>query len=197
MKKVLFHLEKDYETFNEVKGIVEQSVKDLENIYKKAIGDDTAKDIKQLTENPQQYILNTYWEMHCSNLPDHLNKASVFESQTGIKVTSIDEAHQKYINSIDTIKKRYRKDRTPKVTANGLKWDTKKSCFDVCLDPDKQELYEDYQNLIEAVNSVLKHKENATYPEQIHLVRFGGGHLITENGKLVINDHKFALTPEI
>lgn len=191
-KLILFYADDLYKIFCDKKESIIASVKRLTEIHNKALGIDKVEDYKDFLANAPEYIVNAYWNAHCQNMAQHLNKEVTFENQTGILVSEINKAWEYYKSEFNSCKNLHGYDRTPIVLKSGVRFKITRENFARYLDESKRKHYEADVALLDAVNGVLPFNTNNGI---IHLVRFQPQYLqISGNSTLEINLNHF-VTP--
>jgi hypothetical protein len=120
--------------------------------HEEVLGKDEKIDYKAYLVAPSEYLVSKYWDVHCSNLPNHLNKKAVILSHTNIDVDDVVMLSKKWSESILLL----RADCLPKITSNSVKWSVKKELFDRFLDDSKKDHYNALKRFLDAYYELTK-----------------------------------------
>ena len=125
----------DFNNYTRIKNLENdylQIVEKMKSIIYQNIGAEFEIDFLELTENATEYIIQSYWNVLAVNFnPPHLNRQLVFERDTNIKVSQIDNL-QIELNKIELGKHK------PKVVCNAIISTIEKKQFDVYVNPKKE-----------------------------------------------------------
>lgn len=135
---------------NDLKNILNQ----LEAKHKEVLGKDIKIDYKAYLVAPSDYLVSTYWQNYCSELPSHLNKKSIIFSQTNIDVNEAELLGIIWNENSLTM----RADCLPKITLKGVKWGVRKELFNRYLDDSKKDHYNALQSFLEAYENLNKYE---------------------------------------
>jgi len=175
----------DVNNYNRIKSLENdylQIVEKIKLIITQNIGAEFEIDFVQLTENATEYIIQNYWNVLAVNFnPPHLNRQLVFERDTNIKVSQIDNL-QIELNKIELGKHK------PKVVCNAIISTIEKKQFDVYVNPKKEKEYKIIERFIKSISEMQK-----TFGANgvSHIQRFANGTLLTKGLEVVPNPTKF------
>ncbi len=175
----------DVNNYNRIKGLEKeylQIVERMKLIIHQNIGYDFDIDYKELTDNPSEYIVNSYWSVHAVNFnPPHINKQLVFERDTKIQVSQID------MMLTDLNRVQFGKHK-PNITSDAICFNIEKSQFDIYVNPKKEKEYKVVKRFIKSISEMQK-----TFGANgiSHIQRFANGTLLTKGLEVIPNPTKF------
>ncbi len=163
---------------------ITESIYKLKQLYNKALGAKANVDYSRLTKDAVGYIVNEFWSVHCSNMPEHLNRYTIFFSQTSISEADIQSVFDTYKVSCNKMAHVHGKDALPKATKTDITF--KENRYPKYLDETKKKQYEMLKRFVTIANKLQDTQGS------IHLVRYCPD--LTTNGfKIAINLHRFIL----
>ena len=182
VKEFLFN---DHNSYNHIKKKEDnlfQIFNDLKELSVKALGNYEV-DFTEYLKDPVEYLVNNYWTLY-ANMPDHLqvNKKSILESQTNIKLQQLVGLHKRFLELLKVMTT-YK----PTISKSGVKSTLVQQHFDRFLDPKKAEKYHILKRLVDATNDLRKFDN--IY--DVHLVRCCTNLELNDNGYAIINLYDF------
>ena len=157
-----------FKVFDKYKEIIYSTIGEDANINPKALGNDPVTHITELFFKTFGYKI----------APANANKVTVWENQTKLSISRINNIKQKY-DSIYASLGKY----APKPYVNDFEIKLKKSQFDRFLDPEKA----DHYRILKKFLSYAKQLELYGSDMPIHLLRYGNRLEMNNNGEVVID----------
>lgn len=152
MTKIKIGFEADrYMQQSKIENQLFKAYDELLTLSESVIGIDKVDNIKALLDQPTDYLINTYWNLYCLNMPEHLDKQNIMSQQTGVSIAMIE--HLK--NKIDSLIKRLNK--KPIINAKGIKSVIKKSDYDIYLDKSKKDHYNALNKVLDSLDELKKY----------------------------------------
>ena len=177
--------EKTYESLKRIEDVLMQSVKALEDLHDRAMGQPEVEDYKAFLANPYGYLVSEYWDKYCKHLPEHLDKHHQFKQAVNISQAEIDALHKDYRQATKALG-----GHAPSVTKGKVSSTLKQSNFDIYLDPKKSDEYEALKAFLDA-GKVLKEQFNAT-GHYTMLQRFAKPGTVVVGGDATVSIHSEA-----
>lgn len=164
-------LENDYRIAQQREKELFNALEEMESIYKEAINEEV-NDYVGLLKEPVNFIVEKYWSLYCKDKPQHLDKARVFNADTGIDLNRLEGAKKAFYKAFEGLK-----DSAPTITKKGVKSNLNNEDYCLYLDESKKEEYDDLVAFVEAANT-LREKHGA----------FGGMNLVRFANKLQMDN---------
>jgi hypothetical protein len=160
----LYNDEATYKFYQDKEADLQKVVSKIEKIVDSSIGENLIDDYIALLENPIPFITDLYFNTWgCKVAPPNANRITVFESNTRLKVTRINDLKAKY----DTLYKELDK-HAPRVNKSGLNSNLKESSFDKFLDKSKEAEYKTLTNFLDAASKLQEFRGGGVF----NLVRY-------------------------
>jgi hypothetical protein len=162
--------------FNKIKTLVAELIE----ISKLSLGETKEVCLKQLTDNPTAYLVNTYSELYKEHFPPTMAAVKMFNNGTDINLAKVDQVHQELQKVLKVCNK-------VTITSKQVKRQYKKEDFNYYLNEDKRELYDTLKQFIENARKLKSF--GAAYGD-INLVRYAS-HISLGGSDLKINISEF------
>ncbi len=183
-KEILFHDDVAFKNKDAQEKQITESIYKLKQFYDKALGDKANVDYSKLVKEPTSYIVHSYWNAFCKDKAPHLNKVTIFTSDTGITEADIQNVHNEYKVSCNRMEHVHSVDALPIATRTDITF--KENRYPKYLDESKKKQFELLKKFV-AIANKLENTQGA-----INLVRYCPD--LTTNGfKISVNLHRFIL----
>jgi hypothetical protein len=120
---------------------------ELKALADQSIGTGKMDNVKNLVENPAQYLVETYRQLYLSNRPLHLDFNMIFENETSVKIVHLDRLQKEFSQVLSKMKI-----HSPTINAVKMTSNVKQENFNIYLDENKEKHYD-------LLNTVLKSLE--------------------------------------
>ncbi|MEM8510676.1 MAG: hypothetical protein AAF717_22785 [Bacteroidota bacterium] len=131
-----------------------------------ALGGDFVDDYQKLAENPNEYVVQKFWELYGQNEPPHIDREAFMLSKIKFDKTVFNDCSR-------TVRecKGLLRELAPTINKKSIKYNVSEEPFNFYLNPEKKDEYEAVVAFLEA-GRVLKDKYQSKYCSDTCLVKF-------------------------